>query len=165
VTTTAKVSTKDEVQEFLLGLARKHGEEDVSFLNPHDVVDAARPAESVIHDRFTWDDGLAADHYRLWEARQLIRVHVKIESAPGGKDYETRVFVSLSSDRKNGGGYRIQAEVLSDAERRKELLADALRELRTFEAKYASLRELSKVISPIRKYIQKQDESQTSPPA
>lgn len=42
-------------------------------LTPGDVVEAARPAESPLHDQFEWDDTAAAERYRLEQARALIR--------------------------------------------------------------------------------------------
>lgn len=37
-----------------------------------DVVDAARSSQSPLHDYFEWDDRLAADHYRLRQARNML---------------------------------------------------------------------------------------------
>jgi hypothetical protein len=37
------------------------------------VVDAARPEKSVLHPFFTWDDLVAAENYRHFEARALVR--------------------------------------------------------------------------------------------
>lgn len=147
----------EDVQKSLLTLAEEHG----GILNPHDVVDAARPADSILHSYFTWDDTEAARQHRLSEARFLIRVHVQTIEVEG-KDVETRVFVSLSTDRNGSGGYRTMTAVMSDEENRRQLISDALRDLRTFEARYASLRELSKVVQPIKKFIMLQEQKQLS---
>jgi hypothetical protein len=42
-------------------------------LRPPDVVNAARPEESPLHSHFEWDDSEAAEEYRLYQARYLIR--------------------------------------------------------------------------------------------
>lgn len=150
-----EMPARDQVQQVMLKLMNKDG-----MLDPHDVVNAARSPDSPLHQHFTWDDSEAAEKHRLHEARQLIRV--TIETLPvDGKDVETRTFVSLSSDRK-AGGYRLTTTVLSDDELRARLLEDALRELRSFEAKYRALKELSKVITPIRKILSQHDEKQMS---
>lgn len=47
-------------------------------LRPADVVDAARNPNSSMHSQFEWDDGEAAEAYRLQQARSLIR-RVKVE--------------------------------------------------------------------------------------
>lgn len=113
------------------------------LINPHTVVDRARDPDSALHDKFTWDDTEAAANWRLEEARRLIRVFV---IQPVTENAEpVRAFVSLSSDRKHGGGYRALADVLSDEELKAQLLTDALAELNVFKAKYARVRELQPV--------------------
>lgn len=121
--------------------------ENDGLLMPEMVVDAARPVSSPLHSRFEWNDGKAAEAYRIWQARQLIRVCVEVVPQAG---VSSEVFVSLTSDRREGG-YRIQTEVLSDAKMRKQLLADALAELQLFREKYARLRELAVVFAAIHK--------------
>lgn len=138
----------DRIAEELKRLAAANG----GLLMPQHVVTAARPETSVLHGEFTWDDGEAAERYRLWEARQLIRVHVQVEPV-GQKDVETRVFVSLTPDRGNGGGYRLTTAVMSNDEYRQQLLADALAELRVFQNKYAQLKELASVMKPIARLL------------
>lgn len=54
-------------------------------LRPADVVDAARPADSPLHSHFEWDDGAAAERYRLNQARTLIRsitINVTVREMP-----------------------------------------------------------------------------------
>lgn len=113
-------------------------------IQPHDVVKAASNPKSVLHDMFTWDDSKAAAEYRLYQARQILRTYVVTEQ-PGTKS-TVRAFVSLKQDRqKHGGGYRHIADVLSDDELYQQLLADSLDELRTFQQRYARLKELRPV--------------------
>ena len=121
---------------------------DGDKLNPCDVVDAARPVDSPLHSRFTWNDGEAAEQYRLIEARKLITVHVEFlkdihEPSP--------VWVSLRGDRVKGGGYRTLVSVLSKKELREKLLEEALDDLRHFQEKYGMLKELAAVFAAIRK--------------
>jgi len=118
------------------------------ILQPCAVVDAARAEDSILHDRFTWDDGEAASQYRLWQARQLIRCSVIVEPRT---ETTVRAFVSLTSDRENdGGGYRETVRVMARADTRADLLADALAELEVFQRKYAALTELAGVFSAAR---------------
>ena len=127
-------------------LRRLAGEND-GLLMPETVVEAARSKSSPLHSRFEWNNGRAAEAYRIWQARQLIRVVV--ETIPGVKG-EHEVFVSLTTDRK-GGGYRVTTEVLSAKEMREQLLSDALAELVFFQHKYARLKELAEVFKAIRR--------------
>ena len=121
--------------------------ENEGLLMPEIVVNSARPESSPLHSRFEWNNGKAAEAYRIWQARQLIRV--VIETLPGANG-TSEVFVSLSSDRKHGG-YRVMAEVLSVAKMREQMLADALAELELFRDRYKRLRELAAVFAEIRK--------------
>lgn len=114
------------------------------LLRAEDVVAAARPTSSPLHSWFTWDDSEAARNYRLWQARQLIRVTVSY--LPENNNELTRVFVNLSTDRvKDGGGYRRLVPVMRNPEQRRQLLQDALAELEVFKRKYAMLTELADV--------------------
>ena len=66
------MSLKDVALE-LRFLERANG-----VLIPEDVVRAAQPPESPLHNHFTWDDSEAAHKQRIHEARTLIRT-VKVE--------------------------------------------------------------------------------------
>ncbi len=116
-------------------------------LDPADVVEAARDETSPLHDRFTWDDGEAAHQFRLHEARNLINVCV--EMLPGAKE-SSPVWVSLRQDR-SAGGYRPLVRVLSHAEQRAALLADAIKDMDHFRSKYHMLKELASVFAAMRK--------------
>ena len=115
-------------------IARRHR----GLLRPHDVVEYARNRRTALHDYFTWDDSKAAHEYRLWQARQLIRVAVTVLTPEVPKP--ARIYVSLRSDRaRDAGGYRLTADVLSDSDRREQLLAEALADLQTWQEKYRLL--------------------------
>lgn len=62
-----------EIQKrFITGLEKK------GRITAPEVLDAARPESSPIHDCFDWNDSEAAEKWRLEQARELIR-RVKIE--------------------------------------------------------------------------------------
>lgn len=130
---------------------KRIAQENDGLLKPETVVDEARPMHSPLHSKFEWDNGKAGEAYRIWQARQLIRVVVEVMSATGEKE---NVFVSLTSDRKESG-YRVMTEVLTDKQMRNQMLADALDELELFREKYKRLRELATVFLAIRKVRKK----------
>jgi len=134
-------------QANVIAVLRQIADENDGILMPEKVVEAARPASSILHSKFEWNNSKAAQAFRLWQARQLIRVCV--EFIPQSKR-ATEVFVSLTPDRKSGG-YRVQTEVLSDRQMLAQLLADALAELELFRQKYARLKELAAVFAAIRR--------------
>lgn len=118
------------------------------IITPDSIVDAARPEKSPLHQYFTWDDGEAAERYRLMEAAQLIRVCVTY--LPSKPKVPVRAFVSIRDDRVKGGGYRVLADVLEDADLTMKLLQDALFELHVFEEKYKRIQELEPVFAAVR---------------
>ena len=107
-------------------------------LRPEAVVQFAKNAKTSLHRYFTWDDGEAAQAYRVMQARALIRVAVTVLETTSEK---VRAFVSLTPDRKTGAGYRAMVDVLDDASMLGQLLKDAKAELQAFKRKYAKLEE------------------------
>lgn len=78
-------------------------------LMPEEVVEAARHPDSPLHSKFEWDDSVAAENYRLNQARTLIvRFKVQIDKALPPQ----RVFISVMEDRKSTGGYSESLDVL-----------------------------------------------------
>lgn len=130
---------------------KRLADENDGILQPESVVEAARPVTSPLHSRFTWDNSKAAHEYRLWQARQLIRVVVQV--MPQTNKVEN-VFVSLSQDRVESG-YRVMTEVLSSAELRAQLLHDAKVEMEMFIEKYKHLKELAVIFAAMRKVKKK----------
>lgn len=130
--------------EIIIGTLREIASANNGVLLPERVVEAARPKESPLHDCFTWDDDKAAHEYRLWQARTLIRTTVRLLEVDG-KQQPVRMFVSLTTDRQDGG-YREMVSVMLNKTHREQLLADAVEEMKRFEAKYEQLVELSDLI-------------------
>jgi len=121
-------------------IAAAHGGE----LRPVDVVEAAKNKTSPLHSKFEWDDGEAAERYRLWQARQLISVTVQYTGAEDNPIL-SRVFVSLTPDRGEANGYRTIQAVMGNPSQRAQLLEDALQDMRRFQKKYSDLKELSEL--------------------
>jgi hypothetical protein len=122
------------------------------LLRPSDVVRAAKAKTSPLHSRFQWNDTKAAQEYRLWQARQLIRVMVTV--LPGGSEEPQRVWVSLDKDTQKEG-YRSLVAVMSDKTMREALLRQSFEEMEYFQQKYEALTELSSVFSVMRKVRRK----------
>lgn len=127
--------------------SRHHG-----LLRPEHLIERAIVKDSPLHEYFTWNNGEAAEKYRLLEARSLIaQVMVVMVPGPSQEPMKVRAFVSLPTDRLAGGGFRQTEDVLKDPPKREELLKTALAELRTIERKYRHLEELCEVFSALDK--------------
>lgn len=125
---------------------RRIAKSNEGLLLPQTVVESARSKKSPLHSRFEWDDSEAAEKYRIWQARQLIKVCVEVLP---GINTATEVFVSLSEDRYGGRGYRVTTEVLQDEDLAAQMLEDALAELQIFRLKYRRLSKLVEVFAAI----------------
>lgn len=98
--------------------------------------------ESALHGCFEWDDSRAAESYRIEQARRLLRVAVTMHE-PSRE--VIRAYVSLTPDRADGTGYRAAVDILGDREMTAQMVTDALRELSTFQRKYAALRHVAEL--------------------
>jgi len=127
-------------------------------LRPEDVVKFARNKRTALHAEFKWDDSEAAEEYRLWQARQVIRVAVTVLPSPHSGQDPVRAYVSVPSDRvRPGGGYRAIGEVVADEEQRAELINEAISEVKRWRRKYERLRELIPIFRAIDKVEAKQE--------
>lgn len=108
----------DIEKSVLMDIAKKNG----GILQVDAVLSEAKDENSPLHAHFEWDDSVAAEAHRRYQARVLIqRCKITIvESEPT----TIRAFVSLQSDREAGGGYRMTTKVMDDAALREELLHD-----------------------------------------
>ena len=108
----------DIEKSVLMDIAKKNG----GILQVDAVLDEAKDETSPLHSHFEWDDSVAAEAHRRYQARVLIqRCKITIvESEPT----TIRAFVSLQSDREAGGGYRMTTKVMDDAALREELMHD-----------------------------------------
>lgn len=106
--------------------------QDAGRLSASAYVEAARPAESPVHDSLTWDDGEAAHQYRLTESRVLIRSTEMVVVAGEGPDrVRTVVFNVHVPDRLGQEGRYVASSALTTDE---EAYAAALAELRVKHA-------------------------------
>jgi len=112
-------------------------------LTPQNVVDESRSETAVLHNCFDWNDATAAESYRQVQAREIVRniITVNIDGEP--LKGPVRAFVSIQ------GNYEPMGVVIKTKDYQEEMLSKALRELRSFQNKYAGLSELSEVFASI----------------
>jgi hypothetical protein len=87
-------------------------------LRPEDVLDDARNPNSPLHSCFTWDDSVAAEAYRLTQAKAVIRVAIRYLSRPSSEPQRVRIKVEETKS----------APVAPDTDRTEELFSNTLRE-------------------------------------
>lgn len=137
------VATENGIARELELIAKKYR----GVLPAEAVVDWARThTQSELHAQFTWDDGEAAEKWRLHQARNII-LKVTIELPKGG---ETRAWVNLPSDRTSEAPvYRPIVRVMTDTDMRQELLESVKAELGRMREKHSHLTELASVWTAI----------------
>lgn len=116
-------------------------------LDQANVLEAARKVTSPLHDHFEWDDGKAANAYRLDQAGHLIRCITVSMPKRGGDDAPVRAFVSVVRDADRS--YTSTAHALSDSELRQQVLDSAWRELEAWRNRHAELTELAEIFATI----------------
>ena len=136
-------------------------ESNDGILYPQSVVDFARNEETALHDKFEWDDTVAGENYRVWQARKIIRavaILIPRQNEP------IQAYVSMVADRYQGegeekqekvGGYRYMVDVLSTPDLRETLLSEALAEFEMWERKYTMITELADIFAAAKTAKQK----------
>lgn len=115
------------------------------------IVKNAKSANSPLHPLFEWNDTVAADKFRKYQANQILHCLVIVE-----EDKEpTRAFVNIESGTKPGqkGLFLNIQDALTNENTREVVLRNAYAELIAFKQKYAKLSELAKVIIAIDEVI------------
>jgi hypothetical protein len=132
------------------------------ILYPQSVVDFARDPSTELHSKFEWDNTVAGENFRIWQARKVIRALVTIIPHKNNEPFEVQTYVSMSVDRHRGeekneniGGYRYMIDVLSTPDLRESLLSDALAEFELWERKYKIITELAEVFAAAKTVKQK----------
>lgn len=117
-------------------------------LTPENLVNANREENAPLHDEFEWNNDVAADKYRLHQARHIIAcLCTKINSSDSTEPKQVRAFLKCET---NEPYYSIDV-ILTDEDKHKSALARALNELKAFQTKYCTLTELTPLFKEIQK--------------
>lgn len=122
-------------------------------VTPEAIIEAAEATRNPLHKLFEWDDTSAARKFRVTQAATLyrsleityvgrkgqpVRAYEIITHSVRGKPEEERVTL-----------YSTHEEVLSDPKARKNLIRDAISQLKAFKRRYHDLNEFSKIFKAI----------------
>lgn len=120
------------------------------FITAKELLDESRDENAPLHCCFEWDDTIAAEKYRVDQARRIINsIEVKVIH-DDKSEIKTRFFLNVQpvAPKKPGEFVGID-RVLSNENYRKQALSNALIELRAFQRKYTAYEELSGVFKAI----------------
>lgn len=123
--------------------------ESLPEITSENLLEASRPEDSPTHSLFEWDDSIAAERYRRHQATCVINA-IEVTIVENDKVYQAPAFVNVVSKGIAARGMFSQVEVaLANDDTRQAVLANALKELRSFQKKYAGLTELAGVMEEI----------------
>lgn len=152
-------NTKMTVSDAIREIVETHG-----HVTPQLVVEAAKPKDSPLHDKFEWNNSTAAEKFRLVQAAALIRrIKVTIEAQPQ-RTINVRAFVNvdkLISPTDNDDEIEVVAssvyvtvqEALTSTKYRAQLLTDCARDIAAFRSKYAALEEAAGILSAMNQFF------------
>lgn len=108
-------------------------------IQPSDIVDFARNKKTELHKCFEWDDEVAAENYRLSQARTIM-VNLVYTEPEEKEDVKIRVYQNTSN------AYQETRKIIQNADEYKNLLLRAKTELQSFRQRYKTLSELSEIM-------------------
>ncbi len=118
---------------------------DIGSATPQQILEKARDESTELHKCFTWDDTIAAEKYRLAQARQVV-CKLKIEIIEQEKQEPTPIRFFYKTDKS---GYKPTSFIVKHVDEYQFLLERALRELEAFKQKYKNITELEAVFEAI----------------
>ena len=116
-------------------------------LTPQDVLADARNDNSPLHTFFEWNDGQAAEQFRLQQARGLIRSVVAIYVSEDKPAVRTKAYVHIPEP--SAPHYREAGHAMSQAKTRQMVLQRAWRELAAWKQRYADIKEFAELFEVI----------------
>ena len=120
-----------------------------------ELLDASRDSTAPLHSCFEWDDTVAAEQYRTYQARHIINsIEIRIiDSDTPPHLARSRYFLNVVSNKpKTQGQFATIDVAFSNEDYRNAVLKEAYRELKSFQLKYNRYQELSGVFEAINNF-------------
>lgn len=119
-------------------------------VKPEQVLERAKDKKSELHKCFEWDNSIAAEKYRVFQARQVINHLIVVKREVDDEEKEPVQFrVMMKNDRSEMSGYKQTIVMVKDEDEYRKLLEQAYAELHAFKKKYQCLSELSEILALI----------------
>lgn len=122
-------------------------------ITPQDILTDAKHNNSPLHSFFEWNDGEAAEQYRLQQARGLIRAVVAIYTSPDKPAVRTKMFVHISEP--GAPHYRETSHAMSQTATRNIVLQRAWAEFLAWRRRYQDLKEFSDLFEAADEIVKK----------
>lgn len=112
-------------------------------ISPQELLEKARDANSELHKCFEWNDSIAAEKYRLQQARGVL---VNLVYKTDKKDAEPIRYFQITTEKSI---YQPTVSFLKQEDEYQALLKRAKCELESFKKRYHTLSELQEVFEAI----------------
>ena len=117
------------------------------------VIEEAISPRHVLHKHFEWNNAVAADQYRLDQARALIRV---VRQLVDDKPVPVRSFMSITDSK--GRSYRKVTEVITDQRLQLLALEQADRDFASWAQRLADYQDICDLVSLVRDKLSRRAE-------
>lgn len=124
-------------------IERKYGK-----LTPRILLDSSRPKKALFHSCFEWRDGVAAEKYRLQQARILIN-NIEVTIVRQGNEKIKIPFYEVVKDDKGKNKYADVTSIIANPDNLAYIKVKAKRDLEYWKAKYEVYKELSSAIHQV----------------
>lgn len=139
---------RDNVDPQVVGEALEALVDQGPVMSAEQILAAAEPPTSPLHPLFEWEDDVAAHHWRVHEARELVRdLRVTIVTVDGEVQENTRAFINVIQGDQQG--YTTAIRVASDATLMRQVMMAALDDLNAWRRRYAHLKGLATIFAAI----------------
>lgn len=133
----------------ICGLQKSLGKETITA---KELLDASRDETAPLHLCFEWNNTVAAEQYRTYQARHIINsIEIRIIKGDTPSQFaRTRYFLNVVANKpKNQGQFATIDVAFANDDYRNAVLKEAYRELNSFQLKYNRYQELSDVFKAI----------------
>lgn len=141
-----KSGTRAKVSADIAGAVCSQLEQE-GRLTASDLVDVSRPEEAPLHSEFEWQDDIAAEEFRKYQARNLIS-HLIVVSEKEAT-VPVRAFFNVSEEEPNYDSFQT---VVQSPDKYQQLKQRAIKELIAFQKRYSmieGLKGLSAIIDKL----------------
>lgn len=141
-----------EVKGLSADVAGRIVAESMGYENlPAKLAQDARSRKHPFHKCLEWDDGKAAEQYRISQVRLIIRsLRTRIKTTDG----EKAAIRAFSNIFHGSGMYYFTPDVLKDKELRKKLLEQAKRDAKKFANKYRGLVGIGSIVKAMKGFLE-----------
>lgn len=110
------------------------------------LVEVNRPEDAPLHNSFEWQDDVAAEEWRKYQARNIIH-SITVVAVPDKEPVRAYFNVCTASPQ-----YESLQTIVQHEDKYAQLLESARRELEAFQRKYNTITELSAVFDAINEF-------------